>query len=548
MQSAVRVGAFCVATSVALLAVGVAPVGAARKPITGTLSKPGFTVIALVADGRATSVRAPRGAFRLRPRAERVTLHLRAADGVYAGPIVIRGEGTRAILGVKAGARLGRIIVHQGYARLARRAASRWLDATRTARARRSVPIGAGVFGRVRAKPPRAAVAGDRDRDGIPDALDIDDDGDLILDNLDRSSRVDRSGRARAAQAPERQFNLISSLTLDLATTANANAAALAAQQMDAALASFGRLHIEILPGDSAELDCGRPQSRTDPGVGGLVYCTRAGTGRAFKAGSSYPDSARFPDCCDADGDGLGALTTTQGVAEPFFFLSHGATTAQIGTGDVLIERVTSGGSETQFASTLQYVFATVPALVSYDDGRGNSVTVRYPVPGPDPATGVCPLGPPPCSGPGTRENPFPVAARPNGDVVVALKFWRPQRRPIAPETGDWIDMGRVNYTAGIADVGLGCPSNAFSETDPDLTPRITTPADIEDDTAALADQAPDRPASPANTFTYTLNLTRCLAAHGRSFNPGQAQGFGFRGFVSNGSDDAQQYVSFKRQ
>jgi hypothetical protein len=394
----------------------------------------------------------------------------------------------------------------------------------------------------VRSKPSRAAVAGDRDRDGIPDPLDIDDDGDLILDNLDRSGRVDRSGGARAAQAPERQFNLISNLTLDLSTTVNANAAALTAEQMEAALASFGRLHIEILPGDSAELDCGRPQSRIDPGVGGLIYCTRGGTGRVFRPAFSYTQSAPFPDCCDADGDGFGALTRTVGNSEPFFFLSHGATAAQIGTGDVLIERVTSGGSEIQFASTLQYVFATVPALVSYDDGRGNSVTVSYPVPGADPATGIGP------SGPGTRANPFPVAARPNGDVVVTLKFWRPQRRPIAPETGEWIDIGRINYTAEIADVGLGCPSNAFSENDPDLTPRITTPADIEDDTAALADRAPDRPASAANTFTYTLNLTRCLAAHGRSFNPGQAQGFAFRGFVSNGSDDAQQYVAFKRQ
>jgi hypothetical protein len=90
--------------------------------------------------------------------------------------------------------------------------------------------------------------------------------------------------------------------------------------------------------------------------------------------------------------------------------IKHGATTAQIGSGDVLIQRVTSGGVETQYTSTLGFVFATVPALVSYDDGQGHSRTVSYPVPGPQINTQG---GPPIPGGPGTRSNPFPVAAVP---------------------------------------------------------------------------------------------------------------------------------------
>ncbi len=93
----------------------VAPVSSAAKlsPISGTVSKPGYTVLALAANGKATYVRARHGHFRLRPPANRVTLQLRAPSGIYAGPVVIGSErnGRRAIVGVRAGARLGKIAV-----------------------------------------------------------------------------------------------------------------------------------------------------------------------------------------------------------------------------------------------------------------------------------------------------------------------------------------------------------------------------------------------------------------------------------------------------
>ena len=51
------------------------------KPITGKLSRPGYTVLALAANGKATSVVATHGKFHLKPPAKVVTLQLRAADG-----------------------------------------------------------------------------------------------------------------------------------------------------------------------------------------------------------------------------------------------------------------------------------------------------------------------------------------------------------------------------------------------------------------------------------------------------------------------------------
>jgi hypothetical protein len=567
LPSGNRIGATCFGAFLALIVAG-APAAAAPKRISGKLSSRGYTVIALAANGKASSVRVRGRGFRLRPPARRVTLHLRARNGRYAGPIVVRRErrGRRAILGVRAGASLGRIRVRRGYAILAKRLRKRSIDASAWAQARRGVPLGARRFGRVRSRHGIAArkrvrtlrrklsrvrrklrrtrstrrrsllrrqirtltrrvrqaqaPRSDPDLDGIPDPLDIDDDGDLTLDNLDRSPG------AQAAQA-ESGFGIHSDLGLPIYDTANANAPGSTEGEIEATLPRLGILNINILPGDSAELDCGV-----------LVYCSRGGTGRV-PVNRNPPSGPPFPECCDADGDGFGTLATAPGLppGAQSLTLLHGANTAQIRTGDVLIQRVTTGGVESQFPASVQFVFASGVALVSYADTAGNSATVPYPVAGYQP-------GPP---GPGTNDNPFAVAAGPDGNVVLRLTFWRPQRRPIPPEPGAWTDIGGLTYATGLSGVGLACPQSALSTTDPNLTP---SPVGGMGGALAMGggfrDLAPDRPASTANTFTYTLNVTQCLASLGRSWSPGQTLGLDFVGL--SGTDQVEQGVAFKRQ
>jgi hypothetical protein len=525
---------------VCVVLTAVAPASAVARvrlrPISGTLSASGYTVIALAADGQATSARTRGGRFSLRPPAERVTLQLRAPDGVYAGPVVVgrAQRGRRAIVGVRAGARLGRIRVdvRRGYAKPRRRPPVAWTGKSRWARARNGVPIGAGgSFGRVRSRRlPRTSTPGDRDVDGIPDVLDVDDDGDLILDKLDRSTA------AHASQAGN-QFSLFTVLPAAIYQTVNVDAGS-TDQQIDAYLPEAGMLLMSVLPGDSAELDCGGANQRPVRSAG-LVYCSPGGTGKLFQPGVPNALLQPFPACCDADHDGFGTLVATNpanpsnGSLLPGMFLRHGATSSQIKTGDVLIQRVTTGGVETGFPAELQYVFATVPALVSYSDGRGNAATVHYPVPGP------------PAPGAGTDSDPFPVAAGPNGDVVVTVVLWRPQRTSIGAEPGRWTDIGGLNYTASIADRGQFCPQSAFSEPGPSLAPPsapINRP-----DAGGFTDLTLDRPADPANTVSFKLDLTRCLAAHGLSFDVGETRDFGFSGIPPNAVDEASQSVAFRR-
>jgi hypothetical protein len=563
----VGAGAACSTVAVALLAAA-APASAAPKRITGKLTKPGYTVIALAADGEATTDKAKRGRFALRSPAKVATLHLRAKDGTYAGPIVARTakQGKRAIMGIKAGARLGRVEVRKrrGYAKVSRKLPDGQVDGKRRARAKKGAPIGAGNFGRVRSRRTHGGVPGDRDLDGIPDFLDVDDDGDRVLDDLDLST----TGRTAQIAQAEDAFHVWSELTLTLGQTVNHNAGSTDAE-IDATLPSLGFLNI-ILADDSVELDCGGA-NQSPPRLEGLIYCSLGGTGWIVPPGpESQPpvpgQPQPFPGCCDPDGDGFGTLTA-EGPPAPGtgglggMALYHGATSAQIATGDVLLQWAASGIPASQcpppsascasFPSMLRFVFATVPTLVSYSDTVGNCAKVSgtpgncatefsYAAADPDPG-------------------PFPVAADPStGDVVVTLTFWRSQRRPIPGEPGysdpptGWTDIGGLAYASSVgADV---CPQDAFSEADPpdaNLVPATpdSAPKVFNNDRGGFMDQASDQPADPANTFTYRLNLTRCLEANGLSFESGEERWFDFQGITPNfGGAAGQNSIVFKRQ
>ena len=120
---------------------------------------------------------------------------------------MIRRAGKEAVLGVRRGARLGPIKIRSDYAAPTRRLAKKWIDPGLSARAKKGVPIGAGRVGLVRTKLPRRGGPGDRDLDGIPNGIDVDDDGDLILDGYDRpataSTSADLSQGAHLSSFPD---------------------------------------------------------------------------------------------------------------------------------------------------------------------------------------------------------------------------------------------------------------------------------------------------------------------------------------------------------
>lgn len=100
MHSVIRAGASGIGASVVLLAAS-APATAAPAPISGTLSAPGYTVVGLAQSGEARTVRVSAGQFSLVPPTEAVTLHLRAPNGTYAGPVVLK-DPTNSVRKAKA--------------------------------------------------------------------------------------------------------------------------------------------------------------------------------------------------------------------------------------------------------------------------------------------------------------------------------------------------------------------------------------------------------------------------------------------------------------
>ena len=532
-----------------LLLAAPAPADAARqKPIKGKLTAPGYTLVALSTSGKVTTKRVGTDRFSLRPPARVVTLHLRGRGGVYAGPIVVgtRKGGRRAVVGVREGARLGRINVRpdDGFARVAGKPPRRATDRRRIARARKGVPIGAAVFGWVRSKPPGRPPKGDRDFDGIPDRLDIDDDGDRVLDKVDRSRL--RRGKSAAVTA-EDPIGLATGLGVPLHATPNVHTG-MSDGEIDQASRDLGYIIMDIRFGVSAvELDCGPPVPA------GLSYCALGGTG-------VHENGKPFPDCCDGDGDGFGTMVPTEVVPGDFqnFAFDHRSTSTQIGTGYYLLQHVTKSGNESQcpsdtdpdcvsYSALQQLAFATTPALKRFDDGPGGPVSIPYPVD---------------FNGPGdTPDNPLPVSARGGGEVILDLTLWRPQRRPTSDaECGnvpgcaltDWRDMGGLMYfaTGGPSDKHYAsiCPPGAFSNASSGFTPFSPDPGD-----GGLLDHAGTVEADPANTFSYRLNLTKCLDREGISFGMNQTRGFGFQASTPTGAggltgtDTAQQVIYFRR-
>jgi hypothetical protein len=185
--------------------------------------------------------------------------------------------------------------------------------------------------------------------------------------------------------------------------------------------------------------------------------------------------------------------------------------------------------------------------LVSYSDTAGNSGSVSYPVRPGDP---------------GTNDNGFPVGAPPGQDIVLTLTSWRPQRERLpgdpAPGEGEsdtWTDLGGLIYEAivqrigphiGGREVARPCPPSSFSRSDL----RLLGPSDpnFMSEAGRLLDPDADRPASPAHTYTYSLNLTRCLASMGVTWNPNEDLGLTLRALSQNLAGEAVETVVFRRQ
>lgn len=490
------------------------------KPVTGSLSKAGYTVIALAGNGSAT--RTTTKTFKLVPPANTFTLQLRDKKGNYAGPIVAPGaKRTVVVSGFRAGAKLGRITVKKGYA-VTKKLPKSAIDAKRTAIAKAGRPIGAGRLGLVKAASKGAGGLGlDPDRDGIPGAFDIDDDGDLRLDAVDVSP-----ARASAVTFGDLHHGMwLMNIGLEQSLLAarmgliqggggyalNKNAQSQfqteAGFEQLVALATRlrGALLFPLPQTPGAELDCT-----------GLPYCT------AFGKSTDMTQMKRFPADFDSDNDGFGSLTpvgsfnpANDGIGTVQFLdptkvfgMKPGVDQTQIKPGQTMFEKVPGQPDQPVMVN---FLFNTVPALDRWADEGGvtlGSNPLNYPIQDGDP---------------GTQSNPAVVHRSPtDGDYWLKLKLWRPQRfDAVTFGTPQWVDMGYLTYAVVGRTIGANsrlwhCPASAYkpSPQDDDI-PGATYVHDQYLTADGVFDSTSDGVWSAAHTLTFEVDLSACQRASG---------------------------------
>jgi hypothetical protein len=492
----------------------------------------GFRVVLVQADGHARQARitTASGSFRLTTgKLARATLHLVRADGSYFGPVVLKATATRDCCTFKGSTsvKLGALALKKGYAlAFAPRAGRFDTRAPYTVAARSGRPVGAGKVGRVRTGTVAGyrGAGGDLDRDGVVGAFDIDDNGNLILDNVDQTGRgemrpsasvvlraaapgsptlVSAAGPPAADPPPgTTQFHLVSNFRLpggggDQDVRINADIPgisdidALAAQYLPGTLLFFMPVMAAEMPapdGTAAELDGMGNSYIAEHAVGDVVY--------------PLAEIVRSNWTTAGHSGGLLDLVAAEGRNGDAFIMP-GAVPSEIGSGDVLVE---IGANGVRYPGVLNFVFSTVPALASYQFDTGLSPT---PTPMAYDAGGV----------PANHS----VLTVPPGAKTVTLTWWRPQRKPAPGEAGTWIDMGGLSYDLPLLGRARNSEGAEIGSTPNEVGAYLSATSNgtsVPVEQYGVTDPAADAQADTAKTVSLTLSLEQCFPEWA-TFGPG---------------------------
>ena len=497
----------------------------------------GYALVAVTPEGESTT---GKGTFTLEPSGGKARLYAIDDKGSLAGPVILavkrggqfytyqqakKGGKSRVcssskasfVLGTSASTskgklNLGTIKVDEanGIAYLTKRLNKQYLDKAGSSLAsiadgEQCLPGGTGNTLGLKtaiaaAKPFLSAEAlpepadastspgGDKDKDGLVDALDIDKDDDGILNPYDPDS---------AGGPEDNSFRIFSNLKLDIESSLNQYVKNLTSVDLNNAIANVG-LAIQVAGAetDSVELNCF-----------GLSYCSSGGTGTTAEGNKAFPDEF------DSDGDGFGKIE--RGSTNDFQLRPNVHSTSAIKGGDTYVEVVTDGsGKVTEIPGMLSFVFSTTPAIASVT--MGDVVTpVTYP-----PTIG-------------TMNNPFLAPADWNG--VLTLSAYRPQRVGLkAAGEGDFVDIGGSLITIDIPNApctdtpGSGCVSasgpgncraDAYTSTSSEL---IADPNGLKD---SRGDQNTDTANPSANLVSFSIDLNNCLGSHILDFRTNPLRG-----------------------
>lgn len=340
--------------------------------------------------------------------------------------------------------------------------------------------------------------SGDSDSDGLPDLIDSDADNDGVFNNYDSDF-----------DSATENFHVFTNFKVQIENTINTNTGVTPTKsELDSLMASTTTVAMEVKADETndeeSELDCGD-----------LSYCSTGGTGSVGFGSeqSDFPGVAGGTLDPDSDGDG-----TMEKGGTGDFQLRTGAASDEIAGGDTFTQIVTDAdGKETEYLASLQFVFASTPALKSLTLNPGDSseatTTFSYPLNS---------------SSPGTTNNCISVTENTDGDVVLRIVAWRPQRPGVeAAGEGDYVDIGNSRIGIDIPNPpctlggGGGC-SGSFSGRCVAAN-YSTSDSNLSIGSELLTDLKADSDADPANTFTFDINVTDCLATGSETLDSGES-------------------------
>lgn len=491
--------------------------------ITGKVKNGGgYTVLLLSKDGSSKSVTlTSNGKFSFsgvrKSSLKNASLQLVSSEGRHFGPVVLSKKGSKVSTtfsgkldsGVKVIA-LGNISLKNSYATITSKATTNAGVAIAKAKVKSSSgkPIGAGEQGLVqtsssaRIKTLKASEENsngiDSDLDGLPDAFDADDDGDLVLD----ASDSDSSG----ADVP------YSSMNLDFRKTINSHVrTGLSDSIIDAVISGENTFNLTTF--------ISLPQNIASSVTAGHVVCneslpyckpnnptslfggvSESGTEFKGKFWSELLNSDGFPRL---ESINLGGFPVMLASIQPRVGRD------QFRVGDVIRTVLTGASGEVSSRTfTVAPYFVSVPAMLSYNGGSG-VVNVDYS--SVSPTTG---------SIPGTSSGD-PIVL--TSDGLLTVTFWRPQRPAIRSDETGYYDWGRMNYGLSVGELQATCAglySNVSSDLVADSTPFGNGDSVFYNQGAngtPYRDSQDDRAASITNTLTFTVNLKECINRTGRS-------------------------------
>ena len=260
-------------------------------------------------------------------------------------------------------------------------------------------------------------LGGDKDDDGLPNAFDVDDDGDGILDAADASTPTPvvsaDNGTRDCGSISWRIFTNFKATANNYTNTINVYGGG-SREASDTSIATRITETMSMVFAPITQV-CGSNVTKTEIKGNGVSYApsTFVEVGATCNTGD-YQWLIGQGRMCDTGGSGYGFHT-------PYNFTATDLPSGQ----DTFTMRVTTADNATyEFTSSPGFVFVTHPMLVSYNTGSGEQ-TIDY-----------------------TASTIAPISVTESTELT--LKIYRPQRLAFDGEAPGFYDLGGYRYSPDI--------------------------------------------------------------------------------------------------